>query len=227
MAEILLNDSFGKAIYSTIRDYKFTSCLEIGSFNGDGSTQVLIAALSRASNPKLVCLESNPERFKKLIRNTKDYPWVKNICDSTISLASLTISDFDHDIWQSCFNKLQFSYEQVSSWWKQDIEFLKNIESGYLESNDESFDVCLIDGGEFCAYDEFRIVKDRVQCLMLDDVFRAFKNNRVHRELLEDKEWKLIYEDPTIRNGASIFVRNHLKPVLRVGRIIKNFLTSY
>ena len=62
---------------------------------------------------------------------------------------------------------------------------------------------------------------------MLDDVFRAFKDNRVHRELLEDKEWKLIYEDATIRHGASIFVRNHLKPVLRVGRIIKNFLTSY
>lgn len=214
MAELTLSDSFGKAIYRTIRDYNFKTCLELGSFDGDGSTQVFIKALANVNNPRLVCLEADPERFKNLVKNTLDYPWIENICGSSLGLPSLSLSDFDRDIWNTPFNKLQFPYEQVKSWWERDFTYLKEVESGYLESSNECFDAVLIDGGEFCGYDEFQLLKNRTKCFMLDDVFLAFKNNRVHQELLLDKNWKLVYEDPTVRHGASIFVQSDLKPLL-------------
>ena len=214
MPEVTLSDSLGKAIYRTIRDYGFTSCLELGAFDGDGSTQVFIKALSNTRHPRLVCLEGKPERFKNLIENTRDYPWVESICGSTLSFDDFSLSDFDKDVWNTPFNKLKFPYELVKSWWEEDLTFLKNVPSGYLKSSTENFDVVLIDSGEFCGYAEFRLIKDRTKCLMLDDVFSAFKNNRVHQELLADKEWKLVYQDPAIRHGASIFVRSHLKSSL-------------
>lgn len=214
MAELIFKHSFSKAIYRIIRDYGFTSCLELGSFDGDGSTQILIQALSKAPHRRLVCIEAMPERFKNLVKNTQDYPWVENHCCSTISSASFSFLDFDNDIWNTPFNKLSFQHDEVKGWWERDLAYLKGVSSGYLESSHESFDAVLIDGGEFCGYDEFRLIKDRTKCLMLDDVFFAFKNNRVHQELLQDKEWKLVYEDHSKeRNGTSIFVRSDLKPL--------------
>ncbi len=213
MRDITLNDPFGKAIYDTICSYGFTSCLELGSLDGEGSTQAFIKALSKTRNPRLVCLEANPERFKNLVKSTQKHPWVENVCDSTLSLASFSLSDFDKDVWNSPYNKLKCSYEEFKSWWEPDFSFIKNVTSGYLEYSNEHFDAVLIDGSELCGYDEYRLVKDRVQCLMLDDAFHAFKNNRVHQELLKDKSWKLIFEDPNIRNGASIFIRSHLRPL--------------
>ena len=214
MAEVTRQDSFGRAIFRTIRDYGFRSVLELGSFDGDGSTQVLIKALATASDPRLVCLEAAPERFKNLESNTRAYPWVKNVCASTISPSSFTLADFDVDVWNSPHNHLEFPYEQVKGWWEEGLQYLATIDNGYLDTVDENFDAVLIDAGEFCGYDEFRLVKDRTKCLMLDDVFKAYKNSRVHAVLLADPGWKLVWEDRMIRHGASIFVRAGIQPSL-------------
>jgi hypothetical protein len=214
MPEVTLKDSFGKAMDRTIRDYRFQSCLELGSFDGDGSTQVIIQALAAGRNPRLVCIEADPERFKNLVANTSGFPWVRNVCASTISRSSFTLSDFDRDVWNSPHNHLEFPYEQVKGWWNEGLEFLESAGDGFLDTSSEAFDVVLIDGGEFCGYDEFRLVKDRSQCLLLDDVFKAYKNSRVHAELLSDPHWKLVWEDRMVRHGASIFVRSHLRPSL-------------
>jgi len=214
MPEVTLNDSFGKAIDRTIRDYRFQSCLELGSFDGDGSTQVIIEALSGTRNPRLVCVEADPERFENLVANTAGFPWVETVCASTISRSSFTLTDFDRDVWNSPHNHLEFPYEQVKGWWDEGLEFLEKAGSGFLDSSAEAFDVVLIDGGEFCGYDEFRLVRDRCKCLLLDDVFKAYKNARVHAELLEDPQWRLVWEDREVRHGASIFVRTELLPSL-------------
>jgi hypothetical protein len=69
----------------------------------------------------------------------------------------------------------------------------------------------LIDGGEFCGYDEYRKVKYRTKCIMLDDCHRSFKTTRVRKELMVDSDWRLEWEDVYRRNGAAIFVHKTLQ----------------
>jgi hypothetical protein len=214
MAEVTNTDAFGKAICKTLLKYHIYSILEIGAFNGDGSTQVIAEALSKKKDKvSLTSLEYDPRRFMELQKNTKKYPFINTFNQSSIGANSFTAWDFSKDVWESPYNGLKKSFdeEQVRGWHQKDIELIKQISSGFLEENTESWDAVLIDGGEFCGYDEFRLVKDRTQCIMLDDAYKAFKTFRARVELASDPDWTLEWFDPNIRNGASIFVRKSLK----------------
>lgn len=206
-AEITASDSFGQAIAMTMLSYRFSSVLEIGSYDGLGSTQIFIESLRTAASPRLVCLETNPSRWQSLCLNTAEHPWVKPVCQSSISLASLTPKDFDRDVWSSPYNGLLFSRDTVRGWWEDTQRYLACVREGYLEATSDTFDAVLIDGDEFTGYDDFRLIKDRVACIMLDDVFHAYKCHRANRELAADPAWFPLWADSTVRNGAAIWVR--------------------
>ena len=206
-AEITLDDPFGKAILRVMQQGGFSSVLEVGSFDGQGSTQVFIESLREAKAPRLVCIEANPERHRELERRTAAYPWATAVCQSSISLASLTPQDFDRDVWLSPYNGLQYPRGTVAGWWDETRRTLAAAGQGYLESTNDTFDVALIDGDEFTGYDDYRLVKDRVRCLMLDDAFNAYKCHRANRELAADPAWFPVWCDSTVRNGAAIWVR--------------------
>lgn len=207
-AEITRDDPFGKAIAWVMERGEFSSVLEIGSFDGLGSTQVFIESLRKVKSPRLVCVEANPERHRELERRVAFHPWATAVCRSSISIASLTPQDFDRDVWQSPYNGLQYPREMVAEWWDETRRTLAASGRGYLESTADTFDVALIDGDEFTGYDDYRLVKDRVRCLMLDDAFYAYKCHRANRELAADPAWFPVWSDSTVRNGAAIWVRH-------------------
>lgn len=79
---------------------------------------------------------------------------------------------------------------------------------GYLEANPgESYDVAMIDGSEFTGWDEYRLLRDRVRCFMLDDSFHAYKCVAARVELQNDPQWSLVWASSFVRNGAAIFVK--------------------
>jgi hypothetical protein len=85
---------------------------------------------------------------------------------------------------------------------------MAGVREGYLESNaDERFDVALIDGSEFSGWDEFRLLRDRVSCVMLDDAFHAYKCVQARETLTGDPAWELAWASSYVRNGAAIFVK--------------------
>jgi len=214
MAEITINDGFGKAIYNVILKYRLYSVLEIGAYNGDGSTQVIAHALSHKGDAvSLTSLEYNPDRYKELVKNTLRYPFVHPVNSSSIGNKSFTARDFENDVWEKPYNGLRGRYEKslVKSWHDYDLHEIDRNPLGYLESSTTNWDAVLIDGGEFMGYDEFRLIKDRTSCIILDDAFHAFKTFRARLELLGDPCWALEWESKKIRNGAAIFVRKTLK----------------
>lgn len=206
-AEITKCDAFGRAIAVTMKAFGISSVLEIGSFDGLGSTQVFIEALANMESPRLVCLEANPSRWQQLRLNTIAHPWVEQVCQSSISLESLSPKDFNRDVWDSPYNGLRYPKDVVEEWWNESQRYLSCVREGYLESHGDAFDAVLIDGDEFCGYDDFRLAKDRVRCIMLDDAYRAYKCHRANRELAADPEWHPVWCDSTVRNGAAIWVR--------------------
>lgn len=206
-AEITRHDEFGQAIIRTIRECAFESVLEIGSWDGLGSTQVLIEALAHAQSPSLVCIEANASRYVQLVQTVSHHAWVRPLFGSSITRASLTPQSFD-EVWQSPHNALRYPKETVRGWWDESLACLEDARTGHLETlGDKQFDVVLVDGCEFTGFDDYRLAKPRTQCLMLDDVHHAYKCNRAHTELKLDPEWRLLWESDRVRNGASIWIR--------------------
>jgi len=209
MPEITLSDEFGRAISQTVLTYGFRSAIEIGSWDGSGSTAILAGTLA-ARGTRLVAIESDRLRHAQLAARYADRSWVYCYHGSSISQRSLTPQCFA-DVWLSPHNGLRYPEDAVAGWWQEFVVYMAGKPGGvpgYLEQNTgERFDVALIDGSEFTGWDEFRLLRDRVSCFMLDDAFHAYKCSRARVELLSDPQWHLVWASSYVRNGAAIFVK--------------------
>ena len=207
MPEITLNDEFGRAIAQTVLTYGFRSAIEIGSWDGSGSTAILAGTLGMQASPRLVAIESERMRFERLQERYRRESWVECYHGSSISQRSLTPQCFA-DVWQSPYNGLRYREDAVAGWWQEVVSYMAGVPAGYLEETpSERFDVALIDGSEFTGWDEFRLLRDRVSCFMLDDAFHAYKCKQARAELLSDPQWLLVWASSYVRNGAAIFVK--------------------
>jgi len=212
MGEINIHDEFGSQIIKTVEKYNLNTILEIGSWDGTGSTSCFIHALEKFTGAKkLTCLEVNKDRYNQLVDNTKQYDWVECHNNTSISYDQLIEKDFNN-IWHSEYNGILISLQpatkiQAEGWFNEDVENLKKFNQAFLVDNTSFYDGVLIDGGEFFGYSEYKILKDRTNVLFLDDYFYAYKTNQAARELLQDEEWITISSNRNVRNGYTIFIR--------------------
>lgn len=212
MAEITRDDLFGRSIIEFVQKFKIQKVLEIGSWDGTGSTSCFIEAMLPFDDKSLSCLEINKDRFVDLVKNTKKHEWIKCYNESSISYKSLLYKDFDN-IWDSPFNGLPREYNPkhiVKGWFEDDVIKLKQVDAGFLERDNSFFDGVLIDGSEFTGLSEFELLKNRVNYLFLDDVFHAFKTREVADILLRDSGWECLGYSQNTRNGFMIFKRKNL-----------------
>ena len=212
MGEITLSDDFGQSIFSIVKALKLRKILEIGSWDGTGSTQCFIAALKEIEdNKELICLEPNLERFEQLRQVVALYPWIKAHNKNSISYHQLLDNSFDA-IWTSQYNGMSKhitppTYEQVSGWFAADVENIKKMRRGFLDGELQRFDGVLIDGSEFTGYSEYTLLKNYTNVFFLDDYYCAFKTHRIAKELEKDAEWDLVAANRYTRNGFAIFKR--------------------
>jgi len=209
-AEINLNEPFGYEIFQTVIKFDLRNNLEIGSWDGEGSSSCFVRAMDLLSgDKKLTCIEIVEEKFNILSNRFKDKSFVKPFLGSSITYSSLVPNDFE-EVWNSSFNhipKTLYSKELVKSWYDRDVETIKKTPS-FLEYDDNIYDSVLIDGGEFTGYSEYLLIKDKCRLLFLDDVHHAYKCNQIYNELKNDKLWSLYKERPDVRNGFAIFIKN-------------------
>lgn len=223
MPEIETTDEFGINITEAIKTHGLCINLEIGSHDGTGSTQCIINGIeflreSGKWNVSLQCVEQNPFRYIELCKNVVHLSYVHTYNMSSIDRASFVPRNFD-EIWESKFNNhknnTQYPRDMVESWYNEDV--LKFNDIGFLNNQFyiyPEYDSVLIDGGEFAGYSEFKLLKDKTRCFFLDDVHKAYKCAQIYDELLHDDQWKLIAENPDVRNGYAIFIRKYQKGVL-------------
>lgn len=212
MGEINRTDEFGSALIKSITDFNLGRILEIGSWDGTGSTACLIEGMLKLQGEKkLICLEVNADRYLQLVRNTEEYKWVECHNKTSITYNQLCEKEFDK-IWDSPFNGLKKhatppTKEQVKIWFDEDIKNLKDVDVGFLEADNNFYDAVLIDGGEFFGYSEYKLIKDRTNVLFLDDYYYAYKTNQIARELVQDEEWEVVAGNRNVRSGYAIFKR--------------------
>jgi len=189
----IYNDSFSVEITRYASDPKYKTFLEIGTWNGLGSTKAFVDGFKNRNDYVFYSLECNSEKSaeaRKLYNNDKIH-----ILNEVIW--NVTPSDF-YNIFPQCLTNATYK-----RWNEVDIINMKRCNL-FLDRPDlpDIFDVILLDGGEFTTYHEFQYLKHKCKILLLDDT-KCDKCKLIVEEIKNDKTWKIIKEENT-RNGYLI-----------------------
>ena len=164
--------------------------LEVGTWNGLGSTRVFVDALKDRVDTTFYSLECNSE---KSAHAKKFYENVANVHILNEILVELTPEQV-YEVFPEAKDDPEFN-----RWNNVDIENMKECN---VFSACETFDVVLLDGGEFTTYHEFQCIKDKCTYLLLDDT-NTNKCKKIVEEVKAHPEtWKVLEEDASTRNGV-------------------------
>ncbi|MGA2971389.1 MAG: hypothetical protein ABSE39_02050 [Candidatus Bathyarchaeia archaeon] len=198
---------FGEIISSVAKDSRFQTFLEIGTWNGQGSTRCFIdALLGRDDDYLFISLENDRGLYACATKH-----WKGKINDK-IQLVYGTVVRPDeimkeeeiraHPLFGS-----QMAKDHYYLHYQSDVD-----NSGtaplVIERIPSKIDVLLLDGGEFSGYAEWSKLRHRgLKVVLLDDI-NTMKNSTVFEELRQDGGWNVALEDRGDRNGIAVFVRS-------------------
>ena len=191
----ICNDNFSTEIIKYASNLNYKSFLEIGTWNGLGSTMAFSNGFkNRKDDYIFYSLECNKDKCidaSKLYTNN-DKMYILNEV-----IWNKQPDDF-YKIFPQCLTNNMYKH-----WNEVDIINMKKCNLFLNRPNlPEIFDVILLDGGEFTTYHEFQILKTRCKILMLDDI-NVDKCKLIVEEIKSDKSWKIIKRE-NIRNGYLI-----------------------
>jgi hypothetical protein len=197
----ICNDIFSNEIIKLSKDLSNKSFLEIGTWNGLGSTKYFIDELSKRNDDYIFySLECNSDKAKEaqLLYKNNDCNKIKILNEVIWNKEPV---DF-YEIFPECL-----SNDLYKKWNDVDIINMKRCNI-FLERNDlpNVFDVLLLDGGEFTTYYEFQLLKNRCKYLLLDDINVAKCTKIVEEIKNEPEKWKIIIENTNIRNGFMVCI---------------------
>jgi len=191
----ICNDEFSFDIENYASNPKYKTFLEVGTWNGLGSTRSFVNGFkNRRDDYLFYSLECNAEKCAFAQKIYKNQPKI-NILNEVIW--NEEPSNF-YDIFPQCKTNELFKH-----WNEVDIINMKQCKLFLDRPNlPQIFDVILLDGGEFTTYHEFTLLKNRCKILMLDDI-NVDKCNLIVQEILMDPTWSIVKKS-NIRNGYLI-----------------------
>jgi len=207
--------------YHVIKEYlkrvPVNTIIECGASQGAGSTECLIEGVlnspNKGSDVILASIELSKARFKLLKERYQHISFFKPYNTSSVSL-----DKFPSREEVATFIKQTGVHggnvEEVLRWYDQDVEYVKNndfnedgIQKIKKDLNITKFSLAFIDSGEFIGLAEFRELPD-CDAYFLDDI-NVYKNWYVHRELLNNPEYVLLFKED-IRGGSSLFCKKEI-----------------
>lgn len=190
----ITGDTFSAELTRLASDTRNKTFLEIGTWNGLGSTRAFVDGLStRNDDYVFYSLECNSDKAAEAARLYSKYDKV-HILNEVIW--NEEPADF-YEIFPQCKTNAMYKH-----WNTVDLVNMKRCKL-FLERDNlpARFDVVLLDGGEFTTYHEFQLLKGRCNTLLLDDINVA-KCTRIVEELKQDTAtWKITAEVRDVRNG--------------------------
>tara|TARA_B100001123_G_scaffold450868_1_gene624575 strand:+ start:2656 stop:3297 length:642 start_codon:yes stop_codon:yes gene_type:complete len=199
----------GELIYDLSRDTTNKTFVEIGTWNGQGSTKCFMDALfERDDDSVLYSIESHSVFYDQAVtywapitaayRRKKIHLLLGRIIEPSeiMTLEEIKTSEVGpprHTGWEE--------------WHSGDIKWYNKKECiNIFDKLPPSIDVLLLDGGEFSSYAEYKKINDRANIILLDDS-NILKNYDVKKDLLVSKEWDVLKDYSNERNGFIAFKR--------------------
>jgi hypothetical protein len=177
----------GKLIEKVILENSLVNILDIGTWNGLGSTKTLIEILKdNFESYSLVSIETDKIFYRQALKNLKHLlnPNTQLLLGRIIEIEELPES-FDID-----FEAAGLIPDNVE-WLIQDIRRYKKVEN-IFDNLPTQFDFILFDGGEFSNYSEFLKLYKTTQYFGLDDT-NTYKQYEVIKYIEKNfKEFQLI-----------------------------------
>jgi hypothetical protein len=168
IGQISINSEIGKDIYNYVSMAEIINIVEIGTWNGYGSTQCIYKSIveNKKQNYNVFTIESSIEMFN-IANNINEYRVLNNF-----NLILGRIIEKEDVVDLNCLPEKYFSVfsKEIQKKWL--IDDLKNYEKvpNVLEKLPSKIDLLILDGGEFSTYKEFISLKDRSDIIILDDV---------------------------------------------------------
>jgi len=193
VGQINRGSKLGEAIYNLAKSPEVKTIVEIGTWNGMGSTKcILDGVLASGKRKDVYSLECNKLRYEEAKINLGFVPPTFKLIHGTIVTAEELIpimSTLENDT--------------LKGWLTEDINWIKNTPY-VLDRMPERIDLLIIDGGEFSGGIEFNRLYRRCGILILDDT-NAIKHTKT-KEFIKSKpnEFRIIEDNVSDRNGYLI-----------------------
>lgn len=192
--QIVPEGQVGQLIIKTVRESQLKNIVEIGTWNGLGSTKCILLGLQESA--VFYTIESNEEKVQVAQQNLSSLmkPNIKFLWGSI-----LTREDVKDTL--NIFPELR--NPEFRRWHSVDMENVARSPN-VLSQLPEEIDFLLLDGGEFTTWYEFQILFPRCKkWIALDDV-NVSKCKKIRQYLKGHALWTEMYYIPA-RNGFSLF----------------------
>jgi hypothetical protein len=194
--QINLGTTAGDMIFQIAKRSDINSIVEIGTWNGLGSTMCVIEAIKESKNKNFTSLELYPEMYELAKQNLGSNLQFVNLLNGRI-IEYDEVFWFDHSI-------INFDDDgHARLYYNTDLEHLKSA-NNVLDKFPEKIDFLILDGGEYTTFPEWQKLKSRTKIVALDDS-NILKTSKIREQLINDDEYIKIFDDLTYRNGFTVF----------------------
>lgn len=192
----IYNDGMSAWIEKLCKDPTNKMFLEVGTWNGLGSTKVFIDSLHGRNDIKFYSLECNKDKSDYASNIHHNLP--------NIHILNEVLVDVTMDDVVQVFPEITNNTE-MRRWTEIDIE---NSHTCKIFNFQDDFDVILLDGGEFTTYHEFKRIEDHCKYLLLDDI-NTNKCKKIVKEIKSNPtKWNVLEENTRDRNGFIVCVKS-------------------
>jgi hypothetical protein len=191
------DSAFGNMIMEIALESDYTSFLDVGTWNGQGTTRCLYDAVGERPGAHIYSVESNAALYEEAVAFWTPCPPSLHLLYGTLSKGAMTGEEIRaHPLFEDVEVHYNIHYEQDC----------KDLEAAPIVELPAKIDMVVLDGGEFCGVADFRraiLLEPKV--IALDDI-RVMKNRENYERLLADPEWEILGRGKD-RNGWAIFRR--------------------
>ena len=188
----------GDMIYNLVQDSTCKTFLEIGTWNGMGSTKCIVNGLKQRA-------KTYPYNFWSLECNSEKSAGARKLYENEANINILNEVLFN-TLPSDIYEKFPILNENADfrKWLAVDIKNMSD-KPLFLERTDlpEVFDFVFLDGGEFTTYYDFMLLKDRFKTIMIDDI-NTQKGPLIRKYLLDNPDKYQIVMEHNERNGFLI-----------------------
>ena len=184
---------FGEKIYQYSSNKNFKNFVEVGTWNGQGSTKCFMdALLARTDESSLYSLEANIEFYNQAINYWAPFLLGPFMTGHKLNLLYGRIIEVEDLVSIEEIKKHNIFNQHPWLEWRD-----RNIKEygeclNVLDKLPKEIDVLCLDGGQFSTRAEFDTLKGRTKVIMLDDT-NTFKTESIRKEILsQDDIWTVV-----------------------------------
>lgn len=205
--QINMSSDFGIEIYNICENHDIKNIIEVGTWNGQGSTVCVMNAILNKPGSVLYSIEADSYQYSRAV----EYWTNKSTKNKLFLINGVLHREFANEEELKSMNNgvIPYLYEHYIPE-KAMLEHNNIIDTSYMKD----IDVIILDGGEFTTYGDYKaLIQKNPKVILLDDS-NVYKCQQIRKELLENPEWELFKENLNDRNGWTIFVKKNYRGLI-------------